>query len=179
MRATFVYENDGKIRLYLLCDGEKSFSGKVEYGEKTVDGHEIWGKEQMTTADKNSSINIDEVNLTDVKNYLYAKVKDCCGKEIIAYYSSDMWSTTPLKSDYKIEVIKRTVNHAEIEITANSFAKSVCVKLPDDEKYIYSDNYVDVQAGCSRIIKIDSEKDIDISKITYCDFVKPEFRKVK
>ena len=63
-------------------------------------------------------------------------------------------------------------NKATVTIKANKFAKSVFISLPENYKYDYSDNYLDIEAEQEKTVVISSNEQIDVSEIMVTDFAK-------
>ena len=82
-----------------------------------------------------------------------------------------MWKGCKFESDYTYET---KYNEGKIDITfkANKFAKEITVRLPENYKYIYSDNYIDVPAGEEKTVTIYGASLDDMSKIVVTDFAK-------
>ena len=112
------------------------------------------------------------VNLTCMANeYLYVDyVID--GQNYTNVYSPSMWSGYSFDSDYAVATKQLDDTHASISITANKFAKGVFVHFVDNYKYCYDDNYVDVQAGETKVIYVTSDDPFDVNDVIVDDFAK-------
>ena len=86
-------------------------------------------------------------------------------------FSLDFWHNCLFASDYTV-VTKAEGNKATVTIKANKFAKSVFISLPENYKYDYSDNYLDIEAGQEKTVVISSRDQIDESEIMVTDFAK-------
>ena len=53
---------------------------------------------------------------------------------------------------------------------ANAFTKGVFLYFKDNYKYIWSDNYIDLEAGETKVITVKSEEPIDINALAWTDF---------
>ena len=93
------------------------------------------------------------------------------GETQTSVFSLDFWSKCDFESDYTVTTTANG-NQAFVRVKANKFAKSVFISLPDNYKYTYSDNYLDVEAGEERTIVITADEAIDVAKLTVTDFAK-------
>ena len=67
-----------------------------------------------------------------------------------------MWHTCRFESDYSYSV-KEMENGLVVTVKANSFVKALTLRLPDNYKYDYSENYFDMQAGEEKTVYIIGE----------------------
>lgn len=168
---TFVQGNDNKTYLALMNDTYDVASGSLEYGLKTLDGKILWSKTVDVNVEAFGIYKIEiEKEITAPNAFLYAKgvVND---KSISTLYSHSMWNNCKFESDYTYEA---RYNEGKIDITfkANKFAKGITIRLPENYKYIYSDNYIDVPAGEEKTVTIYGASLDDMSKIVVTDFAK-------
>ena len=82
-----------------------------------------------------------------------------------------MWHTCRFVSDYTYTVTKQGERYA-VTIKANQFAKGVTLRMMDNYKFTYSDNYVDLQAGEQTMLYIYDATDDDIATLEVTDFAK-------
>ena len=75
-------------------------------------------------------------------------------------------------SDYTVATQQLDDTHGSISITAKKFAKGVFVHFVDNYKYRYDDNYVDVQAGETKVIHVTSDEPFDVNDVIADDFAK-------
>ena len=146
---TFVQKKGGVTALTLVNDTDNLIFGTVEYGVKTLSGDVVWSKKAEIDVDKNGVAQVVVDGEVAIPNtYLYASFGDYS-----AVYSYDMWHSCKFTSDYAYTV-KETECGLAVTIQANAFAKAVTLRLPDNYKYSYSDNYFDMQAGEEKTVYI-------------------------
>lgn len=166
---TFVQKKGGMTALTLVNDTDQAIKTKVTYGVKTLSGASVWKK----TATLNVAANgvaqiIVEGEITQENAYLYAACK-ANGESLSTVYSYDMWHTCRFASKYTYKV-KKTENGLAVTIKAKEFAKGITLRLPDNYKYTYSDNYFDMQAGEKKTVYIVGEAKAE--DLTVTDFAK-------
>ena len=86
-------------------------------------------------------------------------------------FSYDMWHTCKFVSDYVYKVDKLPDCYA-VTVAAKQFAKGVIVRMKDNYKFTFSDNYVDLQAGEQVTLYIYGATDDDIATLEVTDFAK-------
>ncbi|MBR1974528.1 MAG: hypothetical protein IKA20_01635 [Clostridia bacterium] len=169
--VTFVENNKGETELVVINDTLQPYSTPIRYGIKTFDGKILSESEtQVTNLTGVYKERIDcDKERKDV--YLFAEyVENGEGRSIV--YSSKFWSGVRFTSDYDVETEKLDACSVKVTIKANAFAKSVFISLKDNYKYLYSDNYIDVEAGKEKSVIITAEEPIDESQIIVTDFAK-------
>ena len=97
--------------------------------------------------------------------YLYAK----CG-DYKNVYSPTFYRDCDFKADYTVETEKVSDNELRVKIEAKTFVKGLFLSFKDNFKYIYSDNYLDIEAGDEKIVIIRSEDAIDASGLKAASF---------
>ncbi len=170
--VTFVQNATGKTELVVVNDTRSPYSTEVRYGVKTFDGKTLY--EKTTSVQAAEGVPYTEEVAFDCDRadvYLFAEYTED-GEKKKNLYSPKMWSGVAFKSDYAVSVEKTGACAALVKIKANAFAKSVFVSLKDNYKYLYSDNYIDVEAGEERVVTIVSTEPIDENEICVTDFAK-------
>ena len=168
---TFVQNRQEELLLVGVNDTLKEVKATYEYGQKTLDGKTLWKISGETTLGIENAFTEKVENGVEAKNtYLYVTYT-VNGEKKTSLFSLDFWHSCAFESDYAVE-IKVNDNTASVTIKANKFAKSVFVSLPENYKYEYSDNYVDIEAGQEKTIVITATEPIDVTKISVTDFVK-------
>lgn len=168
---TFVQNGDGEVLLVGVNDKTTPVNVKFEYGVKTLDGKVVWKSNGETTINTEKAF-IEKVGgCEDTKNRYLFVTYTADGKTETSVFSLDFWHNCTFASDYSVTK-KADGNKATVTIKANKFAKSVFVSLPENYKYDYSDNYIDVEASEEKTIVITSDSPIDIEKITVTDLAK-------
>ena len=168
--ASFTEDKDG-TRVFLVNDTDKAVSAKIRYGMKTSDGEIIWEKKAKITAAANKvwSEKLTEADRGE-NRYLFVTA-ETEKEKISTVYSADMWHGCRFKSDYtyKTEAFDGGIR---VTVKAKSFAKGVTFILPDNYKYDYSDNYVDIEAGEEKTVCIGGAGKELIPELVVTDFNK-------
>ena len=167
--ATFVEEHDGTTNLVVVNDHLVNV-GKVTYGVKNFDGKIL---QQNTIYIGNEGLTKVSVGSFEGCFDKYLFVEYCDNGEIkTTLYSPNYWRNYMFQSDYEYFTNKLNDNTIQLTVKANKFAKSVFVSFNDNYKYLFSDNYFDVEQGTSKTITITSEQPIDEKSIVVTDFAK-------
>lgn len=167
--VTYVQNEDKRLQLVLLNDDLREVTVDVTYGMRTLDGKTVWKHTVTLTSAGGSAVDIeDKYNAPD--SYLFAEY-DMDGVKHVTVFSYDMWHTCRFASDYTYSVEKLSDCYA-VTIAAKQFAKGVIVRMKDNYRFTYSDNYVDLQAGEQITLYIYGATDKDIATIEVTDFAK-------
>ena len=168
---TFVQNKQEEILLMGVNDTMEAVSAAYEYGLKTLGGKTLWKENGECIIDTETAFTLKLNNSDETKDsYLYITYT-VNGETKTNVFSLDFWHSCSFESDYAVGV-KANGNKAVVTIKANKFAKSVFVSLPDNFKYTYSDNYIDVEAGTEKSVIITANESIDVTKLTVTDFAK-------
>lgn len=170
--VTFVQNNEGVTELVVVNDTLQPFTTTVKYGAKTYDGKIVYeaAADVVALEDKVFTKAVDfDCKRSDV--YLFAEYVDN-GEKKTNLYSHVMWRDHAFTSDYEVEKEVVNANKVKVTIKANAFAKSVFISMKDNYKCIYSDNYLDVEAGTSQTVEITSKQPINAEDIIVTDFAK-------
>ena len=168
---TFVQNKQEELLLVGVNDTFEDVKAMYEYGQKTLDGKTLWKVTGETILGINNAFTAKVENGVETENaYLYVTYT-INGETKTNVFSLDFWHSCAFESDYAVEV-KANGNNASVTIKANKFAKSVFVSLPENYKYEYSDNYIDVEAGQEKTITITANESIDVTKLIITDFAK-------
>lgn len=163
--ATFTQNSEGKTLLVLDNESGAPVTLRVEYGKRTLSG--------QTLEVRNVSVELlhgeaytEEVpfDVAGKNTYLYTICDDGVNRERNVY-SPDFWRTAEFDSDYSVETKQIAPTKVAVKIKANTFVKSLFLSFSDNYKYLYSDNYLDIESGEERIIEITSEEPIDPAKL--------------
>lgn len=169
--ATFVQTHDFKTVLCIVNDEMCDVSGELEYGLKTLGGEVCWKKHIQIEVPKNGVFQEEIKEEFRKQNaYLYAK-GSLNGRTISTVYSYDMWKDCQFESDYDYQVAKEDENLV-VTIKANKFAKGITLRLPENEKYEFSDNYFDLDAGAEKKVVIRGQQEVDATNLIVTDFAK-------
>ncbi len=155
---TFTEKKTGTA-LVIVHDTEKEFSTNVRYGLKTLDGKVVWEKTSPVYV---SACGVGEIAVDGEicrKNaYMFAEA-DIQGEKATCVYSQKMWSDCEFAKDAYDYSVTKTESGLKVKIKARSFVKGFNLRLPDNYKYGYSDNYTDVQAGEEKTIYVYGKAD--------------------
>ena len=168
---SFIENKDKEVLLIGVNDYLQSVEAEFEYGLKTLQGETVWKKSGVCTIHPDKAFTEKGVGSVATKDaYLYIRYT-VNGETQTSVFSLDFWSKCDFESDYTVAA---TANgkQAFVTVRAKQFAKSVFISLPDNYKYTYSDNYLDVEAGEERTIVITADEAIDVAKLTVTDFAK-------
>ena len=169
--VTFTQNAAGQTELAVVNDGLTPVDVDITYGVRTLSGKTLRAK----TANVSKLNNRMQKFVTDlickVNEYLYVDyVID--GQTYTNVYSPSMWSGYLFDSDYTVATQQLDDTHGSISITAKKFAKGAFVHFVDNYKYRYDDNYVDVQAGETKVIHVTSDEPFDVNDVIVDDFAK-------
>jgi beta-mannosidase len=170
--VTFAMDGDGRHNAVAVNDTGDALSGEIEYGQRTLGGQTLWSERRAVSVGARGVLRVpNERTRERADAYLYARAV-LNGREYKAVYSPSMWKGAAFESDYKYEAGQTRPGELRVKITAGAFAKSVSLRLPDNWKYEYSDNYVDLEAGETREIVVRSAggEAIDPSGLAVSDF---------
>lgn len=163
--ATFTQNSEGKTLLVLDNESGKPVTLNVEYGKRTLSG--------ITLETCNVSIELphgqaytEEVpfDVSGKNTYLYIVCDDGTDR-YRNVYSPNFWRSAEFDSDYTVETKQVAPTKVAVKIKANTFVKSLFLSFSDNYKYLYSDNYLDIEAGEERVIEITSDEPIDPAKL--------------
>ena len=170
--VTFVQNNAGVTELIVVNDTLQPFTTKVRYGAKTFDGNVVYQDEADIVALENK-VFAKAVNFNgkDETVYLFAEYVDD-GQKKTTLYSDGMWRNHAFTSNYEIKTQTVNANKIKVTIKANEFAKSVFISMKDNYKCVYSDNYLDVEAGTEQTVEINCDQPINAQDIIVTDFAK-------
>lgn len=168
---SFVQNKDGNVALVGLNDTRSTVKAKYEFGLKTLKGKTVWKKTGSCaiTPKKAFSLKVQK-KIVNEDAYLYVRYT-VNGETKTSVFSLNFWKDCRFESKYKVSKKAKGCT-AEIKIKAKSFAKSVFLSFPDNYKYTYSDNYLDVEAGETKVVTVTADEPIDVSKLTVTDFAK-------
>lgn len=161
---TFVQTKEGTF-LALINDGCEPVKGEFVYGMKSLSGKVLWQENTVLDACENGVGSKRLTNKIKEKNaYLFAE-GGIDGKRYETVYSADMWRDCDFSGEYSYSV-RRDGEILAVTVKANKFAKGVTLRLPDNFRYEYSDNYFDLQAGEEKTVYINggaAEKDLTVT----------------
>ncbi len=156
--ASFYLDKNGITHFFFDNSTNVPFSGSLTYGVKKADGTLIFEK-KIDVSNVGEDTYDEPLDIAEFDNdvYLYATYEEE-GKIKKSLYSPSMWHGFPTSNDYEYTLKKIDDKHAELTVKANSFVKSLFIHFKDNYKYLYEDNYIDLEAGEERTINIESKE---------------------
>ena len=170
VRATFVQNKERYQELVIINDTLNCGGYELQIGEKSMDGTVLWMDKvagQIKAGGVVTKLIDREVESFGTYLFIAGTVADHL---VNTLYSVNFWRNVNFKSDYSYQTEKVADGCVKVHITANSFVKSLFISLPDNYKYIFSDNYLDMEAGQCATVTITADCDIDEKEITLCDY---------
>ena len=169
--VTFAQTPDFETVLSVINDEMNDVSGELEYGLRTLDGEVCWSKRIQIEVPGNGIFHEQiKEEFRRPNTYLYVR-GSLNGQTVSTVYSHGMWKDCRFESDYDYQVEKQDENLV-VTIKANKFAKGMTLRLPENEKYIYSDNYFDLEAGEEKKVIITGTKEVGFKDLIVTDFAK-------
>lgn len=168
--CSFAQNKDGQDVLFVLNDTHQKAHCRVTYGAKNLSGEILWSREYEADLKDNSIVYLPTEKPIPA-SYLFVN-GTIADTPVHTLYSKDFWRSFCFESDYTYQI--RSISDVCVEVTvkAKKFVKSLFISLPENEKYLYSDNYVDIEAGEEISIFITAENVIDCEQITVTDYAK-------
>ena len=80
-------------------------------------------------------------------------------------YSKTFYAHQHFDSDFTYSVTEVSDKEVEIHIKANKFVKALYIHFKDNYKYIFSDNYIDLEKGQECSINVTCKDSIDLSTL--------------
>lgn len=162
--VNFYQDGNKNTVMFAVNDSNDKFTTKVTVYEKEYSGA-IVRKEEVSIDnlgnDKAFNKVIGEVSK---EHYLVAEY-EVNGEGVKSLYSPDFYAHKKFDSKFAYEVRKESANKVIVEVEAETFVKSLFIHFKDNYKYLYSDNYLNIEAGDKASVEITSEEPIDITKI--------------
>lgn len=172
IRGTFVQTADERQELVLINDTRDDRVFEVNTGEKKIDGTLLWEEKvkiQIPAGKAWKQIVAPHVQPFGTYLYIDGKAGD---RDVRALYSVNFWRNVSFESDYSYQTEQLSKHCVKIHIRANRFAKSLFIHYPENHRCIYSDNYLDMEAGECRTVTVTSEDVLDENKFVLCDYAK-------
>ena len=170
IRVTFVQNRQHQQELVIINDTLQDQNYDLEFGEKNMDGTQLWFDKFTGQIAASSSVKqpIDR-EIQNFGTYLY--IDGSVGQEKVhTLFSVNFWRNVTFDGKYSYEIEKVSDNCVKLHITAKTFVKSLYISQPDNFRYIYSDNYLDLEAGEKKTVTISADGEIDTTKIHLCDY---------
>ncbi len=169
--VTFVQDEQKQLQLFLINDSLQGIATEITYGLKNLQGEVLWSEKVAIGAEANGKIAVPVDKEYSGKDlYMFAEY-DLNGEKKSTAFSYDMWHTCNFHSDYIYSIAKEGGRYA-LKFKAKEFAKGITLRMPDNYKYTYSDNYIDLQAGEEATVYIDGADEESIKNLVVTDFAK-------
>ncbi len=167
--VTFVQNESKQLQLTAINDGVKPLDTKITYGLRTLSGQTLWSESTQARCGSGEKWALDIRGEYDRQNcYLFAEY-DLDGEKKSTVFSYSMWKNCCFESDYTMAVEEQEGRLA-VTLTANRFAKGITLRLPDNCRYTYSDNYIDLQAGEEATVYVYGTQSGDGKRLQVTDF---------
>lgn len=170
IRATFVQDKNGGQELVILNDTLSNGHYSLQIGEKTMDGQLLWS-ESLSGAITAGGVRKQPLTqpVQEFGTYLYV-TGTVCDTPVHTLYSVNFWRNVEFDGDYMYGFEQVSEKCLRVHITAKRFTKSLFISLPDNYRYTYSDNYLDLEAGQSAVVTITADCPIDPAQISLRDY---------
>lgn len=169
-RVTFVQNCQCQQELVVINDTLQEQDYELEFGEKTMEGTILWSERASGRVAANGvEKQVIDRKIQEFGTYLY--ITGYIGEEEAhSLYSVNFWRNVKFEGEYSYEIEKISDYCVKVNILARTFVKSLFISLPDNYRYIYSDNYLDLEAGEEATVIISSKHVIDEKMIRLCDY---------
>ncbi len=167
--VSFVQDESKQLQLMLLNDSTEAVATEITYGLRSLKGETRWSKTVSIGCEAGEKVFLDITDEYQGENsYLFAEYESN-GEKRSAVFSYDMWHNCRFESDYTYETAE-LADSMVVTLKANTFAKGITLRLPENCKYTYSDNYIDLQAGEEATVYIYGTQPGDSKKLKITDF---------
>ncbi|PWM74491.1 MAG: hypothetical protein DBX59_03640 [Bacillota bacterium] len=144
---TFVQNKEGGTDFVAVNDALSAVEFSADVGWSDADGVREPLKNISAEIGENGVYRVSLGKIEpDSRRYLYAEAK-AGGKSYSTVYSPLFWKDFPFVSDYEKSLAQISGDTVEISVTAHKFLKNLFISADNNETVIYSDNYLDVEAG--------------------------------
>jgi len=169
--VSFFEGKDEKTKLFAVNDTLLTVNLGVHVYCKTYDGKVVFDQEVTIEGLDNECSEVVELNFQPKPNtYLTAEYK-VVGQKQKTIYSPAFYSDSKCGDDFEWKLVNENKDSFDISVKANSFVKSLFINLEDNCKYLFSDNYLDLETGESATIHIVcKEGKPNISSLTLTSF---------
>ncbi len=169
--VTFVQNEQKQLQLVVANDSLKNQVLNIHYGLRTLNGETVWGENTSISVESGKKICVDIEKQADGENvYLFAEYDEDGQKQSVVF-SYSFWRNCKFSSNYEREV-ERVGNDVKVTVKAKEFVKGVTLRLKDNYKYTYSDNYFDLQAKEEKVVYIYNVKKGEEDLLEITDFAK-------
>ncbi len=168
--ASFVENKEGQTELVVINESGQTAALTVEYGCRTLDG--------KVRADSSRQIVLQhgmayretvDFAVNEKNTYLYTSVDD--GEHTVRnVYSPNFWRDAEFHGSYAVHAELVEPCRAYITVRASGFVKGLFLSFPDNFRYHYSDNYLDIEDGQEVTVEVTSVSPIDIKQLMVIDY---------
>ena len=169
--ATFVYSNEKATEFVIFNDGLENKTVSYTYALKDFSGETLWEKSGVANV---SNLDVYKEKITQTlgdKNTYLSVCYTVDKKENKTVYSPVMWRGCTFENAYDYAV-KTDGKDMQVTFKAKTFVKGVTLRLPDNCKYTYSDNYFDMEAGDEKTVTVYGAGEANADELTVTDFKK-------
>ncbi len=167
--VSFVQNEYKQLQLCFINDSREAAAAQITYGLRTLSGKTLWSETVTAACGPNEKVALDISGQYCAEDcYLFAEY-EMNGQKQSTVFSYDMWHSCKFSSDYTYEVTEQPGCLA-VKLRAKQFAKGITLRLPDNCRYTYSDNYIDLQAGEEATVYIYGTQPGDADKLQVTDF---------
>ncbi len=167
--VSFVQDENKQLCLYLMNDSTEAVAAEITYGLRNLAGETLWSRSVAAGCEPGEKAALEISDTFRGENcYLFAEY-ELDGQKKSTVFSYDMWHSCQFESRYSYEVTEEADRMA-VRLKADAFAKGITLRLPENCKYTYSDNYIDLQAGEEATVYIYGTQPGDSGKLTVTDF---------
>ncbi|MBP5466635.1 MAG: hypothetical protein J6Y43_03630, partial [Clostridia bacterium] len=165
-RVSITEDIDG-FYVNVINDTADDYCGPLLFSHEKITGKVLVSKEKEIKVKAFTQIKEKvDFDKTEKGAFLYAETEF---DRTIFFY--DLWKDKTFVSDL---TVKKQIEgkNAKLTITANEFARTVFIDLPDGYYPLLSDNYFDLKRGATATVDICAERDIaesDIKVLTFAD----------
>jgi len=169
--VSFFEDKDGKTKLFAVNDTLLTLNVPIQVSCKDYSGKTIYTQDIRVESLDNRSSEVVELDFEPKEGtYLVAEYQILTTKQK-TIYSPRMYSDAKCSGDFEWKISKQDEKSCDIQVVANGFVKSLFVNLDDNYKYLYSDNYLDLEPGeKAAIYVVAKDGKLDLSSLTITSF---------
>lgn len=156
--ASFYQGGSGITHFFFSNSSNKRYTGSVTYGMRKANGETLLQDNIFLEKQGDHPIDICLPKTHYEKNVYFFASFEKNGKTVKTFYSPSFWKDFPASHDFTYSFRKINRTRAEITVRANGFVKSLFIHFKDNFKYIYEDNYIDLEKGEERTISIKAKE---------------------
>lgn len=168
--ASFYQDERGFTHFFFDNSTLTPFNGTIKVGARKLDGS-LSFEEEITVKDALEKVYDVALKKKDFApdEYLFATYMEN-GKETKTLYSPSMWSNLFYENRFHYELQIESKTKAKLIVCADSFVKSLYIHFKENNKYLFSDNYLDMEKGDVREIEIVSKEETDWKSLSLSAF---------